>query len=204
MTQRLSIFSRLCLSALALSYVPAFHAQEAHISGDLFGKGGKPKLAVSDFRGSGKAAAFMSTFNGTVFTDLQNSGLFDMVSKSMFPLQAPQQPTDFRPQNIETHGGGQGLALQDWSGPPPNASHLAFGYVADQNNTFVAYGYLIDVRQSVVPSVLPLAKRYFDSMDDNGARKAAHDYANDIIAFFGGGSLAGSKIFFVSNRTGNK
>ena len=198
MTKRPSILSRLCVATLALLSGPAVHAQEAHLSGDLFGKGGKPKLAVSDFRGSGKAAAFMSTFNGTVFSDLQGSGLFDMVSKSMYPLSPPQRPEDFRPQS------GTGLALQDWSGPPPNASHLAFGYAADQNGTFVVYGYLIDVRQSVVPSVLPLAKRYFDSMDDNGARKAAHDYANDIIAFFGGGSLAGSKIFFVSNRTGNK
>ena len=32
-----------------------------------------------------KPAAFMSTFNGTLFADLQGSGLFDMVSKSMLP-----------------------------------------------------------------------------------------------------------------------
>ncbi len=184
-------------AVLIFAITPGF-SQNPIIDGILHGKGGKPRIAVTDFRGSGKAAAFMATFNGTVFSDLQGAGLFDMVSKSMIPVQSPQRPEDFHPQS------GTGLALQDWSGPPPNASHLAFGYVADQNGTFVAYGYLIDVRQSVVPSVLPLAKRYFDSMDDNGARKAAHDYANDIIAFFGGGTLAGSKIYFVSNRTGNK
>jgi TolB protein len=184
-------------AVLICATAPAF-SQNPIIDGILHGQAGKPKLAVTDFRASGKAAAFMSTFNGTVFADLQGSGLFDMVSKSFVPQQQPQRPEDFHAQS------GTGLALQDWAGPPVNASHLAFGYVADQNGTFVAYGYLIDVRQPTVPSVLPLAKRYFDSMDDNGARKAAHDYANDIIAFFGGGSLAGTKIYFVSNRTGNK
>jgi TolB protein len=171
---------------------------QARISDELFGKGGKPRLAVTDFRGGGRSAALMSTFNGTLYADLQGAGLFDMVSKSMVPLSQPQRPEDFRPQS------GTGLAMQDWSGPPPNASHLAFGYVADQNGTYVVYGYLFDLHQQTVQGAQALAKRYFESMDDNGARKGAHEFANDIIAFFGGGSLAGSRIFFVSNRTGAK
>ena len=197
MTLRTPILPWLCVPVLALLSAPFAHAQEAHLYGDLVGKGGKPKLAATDFRGSGKAAAFLSTFNGTLFSDLQNSGLFDMVSKSLYPLQPPQRPEDFHAQS------GVGLALQDWSGPPPNASHLAFGYAADQNGTFVVYGYLFDLRQPLVGAQM-MAKRYFDSLDDNGARKAAHDFANDIIAMFGGGSLAGSKIYFVSNRTGSQ
>ena len=113
---------------------------------------------------------------------------------------------DSRPSGPKTfiRKAALGLALQDWAGPPPNASHLAFGYAADQGGTFVVYGYLFDVRQPTMQGAQTMAKRYFDSMDDNGARKAAHDFANDIIAIFGGGSLAGSKIYFVSNRTGNK
>ena len=198
MTQRPSILAWLCMPVLALLSNSIAYPQQASIYGELVGKGGKPKLAVTDFRGTGKAAAFMSTFNGTLFSDLQNSGLFDMVSKSLFPLQPPQRPEDFRAQS------GVGLALQDWSGPPPNASHLAFGYAADQNGTFAAYGYLFDVRQQTTRGAQMMAKRYYDSMDDEGARKAAHEFANDIIATFGGGSLAGSKIYFVSNRTGNK
>src|SRR5262249_32750728 len=126
-------------------------AQQANISGDIFGKGGKPKMAVTDFRGSGKSAAFMSTFNGTVFSDLQSSGLFDMVSKSLYPLQPPQRPEDFRPES------GAGLAMKDWSGPPPNASHMAFGYAADQNGTFVVYGYLFDVRQQTTQGAQMMA-----------------------------------------------
>jgi hypothetical protein len=106
-------------------------AQEANIIGTIVGKGGKPKMAVTDFRGAGKAAAFMSTFNGTLFADLQSSGFFDMVPKTSYPLTQPQRPEDFRQES------GTGLALKDWSGPPPNASHLALGYAADQGGSFV-------------------------------------------------------------------
>jgi TolB protein len=187
-----------CVIAALLTLTPSAPAQEAKLSGDLFGKGGKPKMAVTDLRGGGRAAAFMSTFNGTLFADLQGSGLFDMVPKTSYPLTQPQRPEDFRPES------GTGLALKDWSSPPPNASHLALGYTADQNGTFVIYGYLFDVRQQTTQGAQMMAKRYFETMDDNGARKGAHEFANDIIAMFGGGSLTGSKIYFISNRTGTK
>jgi len=182
-----------------LCFAPSLSwAQQATIFDEIRGKGGKPKLAVTDFRGSGRAGAFMATFNGTLYADLQSSGLFDMVSKSLYPLQPPQRPEDFRPES------GTGLAMKDWAGPPPNASHLGFGYTADQNGTFVVYGYLFDLHQNTVQGAQALAKRYFESMDDNGARKGAHEFANDIIAFFGGGTLTGTKIYFISKRTGNK
>ncbi len=196
--QATQVLRKLCVFAALLTIAVSAPAQQASIYGDIVGKGGKPKIAVTDFRASGKAAAFMSTFNGTLFADLQSSGLFDMVSKSMYPLTLPQRPEDFRPES------GTGLALKDWSGPPPNASHLAFGYVADQNGTFVVYGFLFDVRQQTTQGAQMLAKRYFESMDDNGSRKGAHEFANDIIAMFGGGTLTGTKIYFISNRTGNK
>jgi len=185
-----------CIIAFLVLTINAL-AQEARISGDIIGKGGKPKMAVTDFRGTGRSAGFMSTFNSTLFADLQSSGLFDMVSKSLYPLQPPQRPEDLRPES------GVGLALKDWSSPPPNASHVAFGYTADQGGTFVIYGYLFDARQNLQGAQM-LAKRYFETMDDNGARKGAHEFANDIIAMFGGGTLNGTKIYFISNRTGNK
>lgn len=176
----------------------AAQAQEASISGVILGAGGKPKLAVTDLKGAGKSAAFMATVNSTLFSDLQGSGLFTMVSKSMIPLQQPQQASDFRPES------GQGLALRDWAGPPVNATHLAFGYAAEQNGVFVLYGNFFDVRQQTVQGAQIFAKRYIKSMDENGARQAAHEFANDIIAQFGGGSLTGSKIYFVSSRSGSK
>jgi TolB protein len=119
--------------------------QDARIN--IAGAAGKPALAVVDFRGSGGAQPLMSTFNGTLFTDLDTSGIFKMVPKSLYPLQNPQRPEDLKPSS------GQGLALADWAGSPVNASHLVFGYTADQNGTLVLYGYLNDTR---TPSSQPL------------------------------------------------
>jgi TolB protein len=168
--------------------------QDARIN--IAGAAGKPALAVVDFRGSGGAQPLMSTFNGTLFTDLDTSGIFKMVPKSLYPLQNPQRPEDLKPSS------GQGLALADWAGSPVNASHLVFGYTADQNGTLVLYGYLNDTR---TPNSQPLLfKRYFGGLDESGARKVAHEFAGDIIAQFGGASLAGTKIYFVSDRTGAK
>jgi TolB protein len=189
-----------CLALLLTLCTPLSAQGEAKISGGIIGKAGKPKIAVTDFRGTGKTAPFMATFNSTVYTDLQDSGLFDMVSKSFNAQTPPQRPEDFRPES------GIGLALQDWAGAPVNASHLAFGYAADQNGSFVLYGYLVDVRQPNIQSAQQggLSKRYFESMDESGATEAAHEFANDIIALFGGGTLTGSKIYFVSDRSGSK
>src|ERR1700733_4403198 len=83
------------------SLVPAvgFAQPQARLYDELRGQGARPKLAVTDFRGTRKAAAFMSSFTRTLYSDLQGSGLFDMVSKSLVPTQQPQRPEDFRPES---------------------------------------------------------------------------------------------------------
>jgi TolB protein len=159
--------------------------------------GAKPALAVIDFRGS-NSQPFMAAFNSTLFNDLQGSGLFEMKAKSMFPLNNPQRPEDFKPED-----GGQGLALADWAGAPVNASHLVFGYTAAQNGALVLYGNVDDTRQQNPQSAQLLAQRYAGSLDEAGAIHVAHEFANDIIQKFGGvGSLLGSRIYFVSKRSG--
>src|SRR5260370_540723 len=76
----------------------------------------KVRLAASDFKPStqdAKNADLLKTFNDTLFNDLDNAGIFDLVSKSFYPLQVPGQPTE--------------LNTKDWNSPPPNPSMLAFG-----------------------------------------------------------------------------
>ena len=51
----------------------------------------RPAIAVPDLRGSGAAQNFMGAFNDTLFSDLQNSGLFEMRPKGMYPLQVVPQ-----------------------------------------------------------------------------------------------------------------
>lgn len=177
---------------------PALLGQGDLITGVINKVGGKPNLAVVDFRGSGGAQPLMNAFNGALYTDLETSGLFTMVSKSFYPLQNPQRPEDLRPTS------GQGMALADWNSAPVNANWLAFGYNAVQANQLVLYGYLYDASQKTAESAQAIGKRYFGSVDESGARKVAHEFAADIIAKFGGGSLIGSHIYFVSDRTGHK
>jgi TolB protein len=172
---------------------------------------GRPRIAVPDLRGSGAAQPLMNAFNETLYNDLDASALFKMVPKTMYPLQVPQQPPDFhdqpapqptRPGQQPPNGGGAWLS--DWSSPPVSANYLAFGYTAIQSNVLVLYGWLFNVGQTSVSQAQVLGKRYFGSPDETGARKTAHEFAADIIAQMGGTSLLGTKIYFVSNRTGHK
>jgi TolB protein len=183
------------LALFTLTLAIGAHAQ---ISTTIIKSGQTPNFAVIDFRGASGAQPLMNTFNGTLFTDLQTSGLFKMVPKSFYPLQNPQRPEDFRDAS------GQGFALADWARTPVNANYLAFGYTAVQNNQIVLYGYVYDVTQQTITSAQVLFKRYVGSPDDAGSRSVAHQFAADIIAQFGGGTLIGSHIYFVSSRTGHK
>jgi len=185
-------------------------AQQSDVIIKLQG-GARPAIATPDLRGSGAAQPLMNAFNETLYNDLDASGLFKIIPKTMYPLQVPQQPSDFReqPPPQPTRPGqpapnGGGTWLSDWSSPPVSANYLAFGYTAVQSNVLVLYGWLFNMGQTTVSQAQVLGKRYFGSPDEAGARKTAHEFAADIIAQMGGTSLLGTKIYFVSNRTGHK
>ena len=137
----------------------------------------------------------MNVFNDTLTTDIEDSGLVNVASKSLYPIAIPQQPSDFR---------DGGPALADWLSPPVQAQYLAFGYAALLNSQIVLAGWLFDTRQANVTSAQVIDKRYFGAIDEAGARRIAHEFAADIIAKFGGESLLDSHIYFVSDRTGHK
>ena len=46
-----------------------------------------------------------------------------------------------------------------------------------------------------------IGKLYFGTLDADGAKKVAREFAADILQQFGAKSLAGTKIYFVSDRT---
>lgn len=191
-------------------------AQQADLTVKLM-KGDLPAIALPDYKGAGRAAPLMEVFNGTVFSEVESSGLFKMVSKSMMPVKTPQQLSDFQqpaaqPQQPARRGrreppppvSGEGLWLQDWAGPPANANYLAIGYAAEQNGVLVFYGWLLNVNRENPSAAQIFGKRYFGPVDENGARKVAREFAADIIQQFGGKSLLNTRIYFVSDRTGNK
>ena len=143
----------------------------------------------------------MDSFNATLFRELQSSGQLKMVPKTVYPLQVPQQPSDF---HQPVGGRSQGPWLTDWSGPPANANYLAFGYTAVQNNQIVLYGWLYDVQKADTTGAQLIGKIYLGSLDEIGAKKVAQEFAADILKLFGGVSLMGTKVYFVSDRTRNK
>jgi len=163
--------------------------------------GEKPSIAVPDLRGAGQAQQFMDAFNKTLWNDLDNSGQMKMVAKTLYPTSVPQQPSDFKPPAA---GRSQGPWLTDWSGPPPNANYLAFGYTAVQGNQLVLFGWLYNVQQPNTSSAQLIGKLYFGSLDEGGARKVAQEFAADILKQFGATSLMGSKVYFVSDRGPNR
>src|ERR1700691_1398856 len=181
------------LSLIGLAIAASIGAQQ--ITRDIGKNGEKPNIAVPDFRGTGDAQKFMGVFNSTLFNDLQGSGQLKMIPKTLYPVNVPQQPSDFRQG---------GPAFGDWSGPPPNANYLAFGYTATQNNQIVLYGFLFDVRQANPSSAQLIAKVYLGSLDEAGSRKVAQEFAADILKQFGATSLIGTKIYYVSDRSGQK
>ena len=57
----------------------------------------KVRLAVPDFKssaGDAQNVALLKTFNDTLWNDLDNSGVVELVSKSFYPLQVPGQPAE--------------------------------------------------------------------------------------------------------------
>jgi TolB protein len=179
-----------CLSTYLL--VVACSAQDWVRTGTGLGVD-KIRLAASDFKPStqdANTAALLKTFNDTLWNDLDNAGIFDMVSKSFYPMNPPGSPAEVR--------------FEQWNSPPPNASMLAFGDLGATGNNLLVHGWLYDVKNVSSPQVL--GKQYTDAATADAARSIAHKFANEIIFRLGGGvaGIAESKIYFVSDRGGHK
>ncbi len=156
--------------------------------------GQKPVIAVTDMRGSGEAQQYMDAFNKALWDELDNTGQITLAPKTSYPLALPQQPADFQPPAL----------FSSWTEPPVGANYLAFGYTAVQDNQILLYGYFFNLGQSTVQSAQLLGNRYYGSLNNDGAKKVAREFAADILRQLGLVSLSGTKIYFVSDRTGNK
>lgn len=181
------------LFALALFSAPAAQAQEDWIrTGTGLGVE-RVRLAAADFKAGTTEAnteELRRIFNQVLFSDLENAGIFDLVSKSFYPLTQPGAP--------------QEMNLGAWANPPVNAAMVAFGNAGVSGGQLSVNGWLYDVKNAASPQVL--GKQYREPATPENARLIAHRFANEIIFRLGGGvpGIAESKIFFVSSRGGNK
>lgn len=177
---------------LSLSSLPQLHAQDWVRTGTNLGVQ-KIRVAAADFKpGSNdpQTPTLKSTFDTTLFNDLSNSGVLDMVSKSMAPPATPGSP--------------QEINLAQWSAAPSNAEMVAFGNLAVSGGKVVVAGFLFDTKNAQSPQVL--GKQYSDNASQDNARTIAHRFADEIILRLGGGinGICETKVYYVSNRTGTK
>ncbi len=133
----------------------------------------KPRIAVADFKPLStdpQAAGLLKVFNDTLWNDLDNAGIFELVSKSFYPLEAPGLP--------------QEVKFDAWANPPANASMLVFGNLNIAASNLVIQGWLYDVRNTGSPQIL--GKQYSDQPTPDAARLIAHKFADEIIYRLGG------------------
>jgi TolB protein len=151
------------------------------------------RMASLDFKpvgGDAQTPSLKSAFDSTLFNDLRNAGIFDMVSKSFLPSGTPGSP--------------QEMNLSLYANEPVNASMAAFGALSASNGRLTVYGWLFDVHNQANPQVL--GKQYNEAASMDMARTIAHRFADEIIARLGGGvnGIAETKIYFISTRSGSK
>ncbi len=178
--------------ALTCCLSPRMFAQDWVHTGTNMGAA-RIRLAAADFKPVGtdpQMPALKAVFDATLFNDLSNAGIFDMVSKSLAPQALPGSP--------------QEINLAQWSAAPASAAMVAFGALAVNNGRLIVYGWLDDCSNTANPQVL--GKQYDQPANQNMARTIAHEFADAIIQRLGGGvsGIAETKIYFVSDRSGSK
>jgi TolB protein len=151
------------------------------------------RIAAADFKPSSTDAQtvpFKRTFDTTLYADLANAGIFDIVSKSLLPQSTPGTPAE--------------ITLAQWSADPVSAAMVVFGTLGVQNGRLVVNGYLFDAKNTQYPQVL--AKQYNEDPSEDSARQCAHRFADEIIFRLGGGipGIAETKIYYVKLIGANK
>ena len=187
-----TLAKKLRVGVLVAAAVSSCAAQDWIKSGTGLGME-RIRMAVADFKAATpdpRNSELLKAFNDTLWNDLDNAGIFDMVSKSFYPLAQLGAPGDVK--------------FDTWSAPPPNAAMLTFGNLAAGGNNLTLSGWLDDVKNPSSPQVL--AKQYTDQATVQAARVVAHKFADEIIFRLGGGipGIAETQIYYVSSRGGHK
>jgi len=175
------------LAALALLSIPV-SAQDWFKTGTGLGVQ-KARVAVADFASS-SAQPLAKEFCDVVRGDLDYSGIVELVSPSMYPTQAPSQPSE--------------LNSQAWADAPASSEFLAFGNLSASGNALAIQAWFNDVRTPALPAMI--TKIYRGEATDAQVRLFAHQFADEILMKLSGGvaGISTTQIAFVSDRTGHK
>jgi TolB protein len=162
-----------CAAVLALTLPPQAAKGDEFTTGIHLGAV-KIKLAVPDFPPQSvdqQLVSMTQKFNQVLWSDLASSGIFEMESKSSYPLKVPTEPTD--------------VDFNAWSSPPASAQMLVFGKAENINSNLVITGLVFDLGNQTNPRVL--GKRYVTTLNEISTRAVAHRFADEIIQTLGGG-----------------
>lgn len=186
--------ARLCLGVFLLIFLTAstVHAQD-WFKTETSSNAANIRIAAADFKPLSQdphAAELKRVFDATLYSDLANAGIFDLVSKSLQPQVTPGSPSE--------------INLPQWAAAPASAAMVAFGAFNIQGSTLVVNGYLFDAKNAQYPQVL--AKQYTEAVSDDAPRQIAHRFADEIIFRLGGGlpGIAETKIYYVKQTGGTK
>lgn len=153
------------------------------------------RVAMADFQtraADDQTQKLANVFNTVLFNDIDNAGLFDLVSKSFIPTKQPATVAE--------------LNIFDWTNPPVNADVLAFGSVQMEGGQLAVEAHLYDLKNPNAPSII--GRRYRGDPDEGNTRAMAHQFADEIVLRLSGGTrgIASTRIAYAfrPGRGGNK
>jgi TolB protein len=173
-----------------LAFATAAPAQDWFKTGTGLGVA-KPRVAVADFASKTAASgSFATLFSNVVRSDLDFSGILELVSKSFYPTESPSVPAE--------------LNGASWTEAPALAQFLAFGNLTAEGNDLAIQAWFQDLRNPSAPPII--GQVYRGAVSEPVVRQFAHQFADEIIARLSGGvaGIATTKLTFVSGRNGNK
>jgi TolB protein len=189
MIRRLAIFATLVAALFFAAARPA-SAQDWFKTGTGLGVS-KVRVAVPELAVRGATSpALEKTFHDVLWSDLEYSGVLELVTPSFYPAKIPSQPSE--------------LNAPEWADAPANSNMLAYGNLANEGTNLAASGFLSDVHNPTAP--IALQKIYRGASTDADARRLAHQFADDIIGRLSGGlpGVAQTQIAYISLKSGNK
>ncbi|MDD5542134.1 MAG: Tol-Pal system beta propeller repeat protein TolB [Acidobacteriia bacterium] len=162
------------------------HSQEGTLSIEINKGVPKFRVAIADFQARSPedtVKGLTGEFNAVLFNDIDNAGLFDLVSKSFIPSHSPGTVSE--------------LNISDWTNPPVNADVLAFGNAKIEAGQLTVEAHLYDLKNPAAPSII--GRRYRADPTEANARAMAHQFADEIILRLSGGvrGIASTHIAYV-------
>lgn len=185
-TTRLWFLGILMALLLGLPFGAAnLRSQEGSLSIDITKGAPRFRVALADFQPlspDDQTRNLANIFNSVLYNDIDNAGLFDLVSKSFIPSKQPGTVAE--------------LNIQDWTNPPVNADVLAFGNVQMDGGQLAIEAHLYDLKNASAPSII--GRRYRGDPDEANARAMAHQFADEIVLRLSGGTrgIASTRIAY--------